>query len=176
MQKRKSIPKEIRDLMGEIADPAAALLVTVSKQAEYVARTKMLLALKDIADPNDLQPPGSDGSRIVRQNNMKPLKGEGYGPLNGYFASPSMEAMLTDTRENLQNSSYEAATTNNEQFAAPIEAFIRGVGKAWMKGAGGAKAMSILGNVYRYSLNFAGTWAMLGTNGNIDPRAHGLRS
>lgn len=176
MQKRKKIPKEIRELMGEVTDPAAALLVTVSKQAEYVARTKMMLALKDMADPNDLQPPGSEGTAIVRANNMKPLKGEAYGPLNGWYASPSMEAMIGDTRESLQNFT-EAAIHNDGAYEGLGRAVGNAVVKAWMKGAGGAKAASIVGNLFRYPLNALGAYGMLGTNGNIDPRtwAQGMK-
>ena len=46
-----------------------------------------------------------------------------------------------------------------------------------MKGAGGAKAASIVGNLFRYPLNALGAYGMLGTNGNIDPRtwAQGMK-
>jgi hypothetical protein len=83
-----------------------------------------------------------------------------------------MQAMLEDTRENLQNF-VEAATTNNDSFAAAGEAWGRAAMKLWMKGAGGAKAMSIVGNLFRYPLNWVGAWGMLGTNGNVDPRTWG---
>lgn len=172
MQKRSRIPKEIRELMGEVTDPAGALLTTVSKQAEYVARTKMLFAIRDLAAPEDLQPPGSAGNRAVRENNMTELTGEAYGPLRGYYASPALRAMIQDTSESLMNFT-EAAITNSRNGEAAIENLARGAARAWMKGAAGAKAYNILGNVFRYPLNFAGSVIMLGLNGNLNVKSWG---
>lgn len=172
MQKRSRTPKEIRELMGEVTDPAGALLTTVSKQAEYVARTKMLFAIRDLAAPEDLQPPGSAGNRAVRENNMTELTGEAYGPLRGYYASPALRAMIQDTSESLMNFT-EAAITNSRNGDAVWENAGRAMAKAWMKGASGAKAVNILGNVFRYALNFAGSFAMLGINGNLNVKSWG---
>lgn len=172
MQKRSRIPKEIRELMGEVTDPAGALLVTVSKQAEYVARTRMLFALRDLASPEDLQPPGSAGSRAVRENNMTELTGEAYGPLRGYYASPALRAMIQDTSESLMNFT-EAAITNSRNGEAVWENAGRAVARAWMKGAAGAKAANILGNAFLYPLNFLGSFAMLGINGNLNVKSWG---
>ena len=172
MQKRSRIPKEIRELMGEVTDPAGALLTTVSKQAEYVARTKMLFAIRDLASPEDLQPPGSAGNRAVRENNMTELTGEAYGPLRGYYASPALRAMIQDTSESLMNFT-EAAITNSRNGEAAIENLARGAARVWMKGASGAKAVNILGNVFRYPLNFAGSVIMLGINGNLNVKSWG---
>ena len=172
MQERSRIPKEIRALMGEVTDPAAALVNTVSKQAEYVARTKLMFALRNMASPQDLQPPGSAGNAAVRNNNMVELKGEAYGPLNGYFASPSLRAMIDDTAESLQNFT-EAMTTGAQQYEGAVSAAARGAAKAWMKGASGAKAVNIVGNAFLYPLNFLGSFGMLGLNGNINVKSWG---
>lgn len=172
LQKRKSIPKEIRDLLGEVTDPAGALVATVSKQAEYVSRTKLMLALRNMADPADLQPPGSSGNAAVRNNNMKELTGEAYGPLQGYWASPSMQAMIGDTSEQLQNFT-DAMITGHQNYDGVWNTVGRTAATAWMRAAGGAKAVNIVGNLFRYPLNLVGSFAMLGVNGNLNVKSYG---
>lgn len=172
MQKRKSIPKEIRDLLGEVTDPAGALVATVSKQAEYVSRTKLMLALRNMASAQDLQPPGSSGNAAVRNNNMKELTGEAYGPLQSYWASPSMVAMIGDTTEQLQNFT-DAMITGHQNFDGVWNTMGRMAANGWMRAASGAKAVNIVGNLWRYPLNLAGSFAMLGVNGNLNVGSYG---
>lgn len=172
LQKRSVIPKEIREFMGEVTDPAGSLVNTVSKQAELVARTKLMFALRNMASPQDLQPPGSAGNAMVKANNMKELTGEAYGPLRGYFASPALEAMIGDTSETLQNF-VEAMTTNSRNGDAATESFARTAAKVWMRGASSAKAINIVGNLFRYPLNFVGSFGMLGLNGNFNVQSYG---
>lgn len=172
MQKRKNVPKEIRDLLGEVTDPAGALVATVSKQAEYVARTKLMLSLANMASPQDLQPPGSSGTDVVVNNNMTELTGEAYGPLQGYWASPSMQAMIGDTTEQLQNFT-DAMITGHQNFDGVWSSLGRNAASSWMRAASGAKAVNIVGNLWRYPLNLAGSFAMLGVNGNLNVKSYG---
>lgn len=172
MQKRKNVPKEIRDLLGEVTDPAGALVATVSKQAEYVARTKLMLSLANMASPQDLQPPGSSGTDAVVNNNMTELTGEAYGPLQGYWASPSMQAMIGDTTEQLQNFT-DAMITGHQNFDGVWSSLGRNAASSWMRAASGAKAVNIVGNLWRYPLNLAGSFAMLGVNGNLNVKSYG---
>lgn len=172
LQKRSQIPKEIRALMGEVTDPAAALVNTVSKQAELVARTKLMFALRNMASPQDLQPPGSAGNTATRENNMVELTGEAYGPLRGYFASPSMLAMIDDTSQQLQNFT-EAMTTGSQNYESAVQAAARTAANVWTKGASAAKAINIVGNLFRYPLNLVGSFGMLGLNGNLNVKSYG---
>ncbi len=50
----------------------------------------MFLELQQVADANDLQPPGSARNAEVERNNMTPLKGSEFGPMEGWYASPAM--------------------------------------------------------------------------------------
>lgn len=171
MQKRTKIPKEIRELMGEITDPAGALLNTVSKQAEYVARTKSLLNLRSIADPADLQPPGSSGNPQVVANNMVELKGETYGPLEGHFASPAFRGMIDSITETMQDV-VEAAITNDSSGMQLAAAIGRGAGRFWVTQASRAKSIGIVGNLFLYPLNALGSTAMIAMNGNVSPSSY----
>src|SRR4051794_31632600 len=84
--------------MGEITDPSMRLLLSGGKQAEFVARNKMLMELsKQIGI--DLQPPGSAGTDAAK--GMTKLEGELWGPLEGYYASPNMRNLIGDTVQQL---------------------------------------------------------------------------
>lgn len=177
LQKRSKMPKEIRELLGEITDPATVLLVTASKQAELVARTRMLIDFKNNASPDDLQPAGLGRDYAkVRENNMTPLTGDGYGPLEGMYASPAMHAMIDDTRASLMNFQ-DAVISGADSYGKAGEALGTKMANLWMKGAATSKSMSIVGNLFRYGLNGLGALSMPLFNGNtnLDTYQDGLR-
>lgn len=168
LQDRAKIPLEIRALMGEITDPGMRMLATVTKQAEFVARTKMFHELMNKADPRDLQPPDATGTEIVVSNNMTRLEGESFGPLQGWYASPNMQALLSDVRESLMTME-QAALLSGTNPSGLAQATFRKALDLYMGGAATSKAMQILGNAFLYPLNFAGSWMMLAANGNYNP-------
>lgn len=168
LQERKKIPVALRTLMGELDEPGSRMLATVAKQAEFVARTRMLESFKDIASPQDLQPPDATGTDIVRDNDMKQLTGEGYGPLEGWWASPNMQAMIGDVREQLMGLEQAALMASNRP-ADTIEAGLRKIYEKWTGVAALSKGLQIVGNSFLYPLNFAGSFFMLSSNGNYNP-------
>lgn len=175
LQERAKIPAEIRAVMGEITDPATRLLATVAKQAEFVARTKFLLEVQKFADPMDLQPPGSAGTPTVVSNHMSKLDGESYGPLEGWYASPNLQAMLGDVRETLATFEQAVAVSNDAGNLAK-----RTLGWAlgkWIGAAALSKRLQIVGNLFLLPLNFLGSFGSLAINGNIKPAtmARGLQ-
>lgn len=168
LQERKKIPVALRTLMGELDEPGSRMLATVAKQAEFVARTRMLESFKDIASPQDLQPPDATGTNIVRDNDMKQLTGEGYGPLEGWWASPNMQAMIGDVREQLMGLEQAALMASNRP-ADTVEAGLRKIYEKWTGVAALSKGLQIVGNSFLYPLNFAGSFFMLSSNGNYNP-------
>ena len=170
MKKRQQIPKEIRDFMGEITDPMGALMVTASKQAEWVARTNMFLELQRVADPNDLQPPGQARSVEVERNNMTELKGSEFGPMEGWYASPAMRAMIDSTRESLMTLT-DALTTGQQYETIPAK-IMSNAGQIWSKAASTAKYTSVVFNIVRMGYNAAGSAVMPAFNGNFNPATY----
>lgn len=170
MKQRQTIPKEIRDFMGEITDPMGALMVTASKQAEWVARTNMFLELQQVADANDLQPPGSARSAEVERNNMTELKGSEFGPMEGWYASPAMRAMIDGTRESLMT--LTDAVTTGQNYETVTAKLVNNAAKAWSTAASTAKYTSVVFNIVRMSYNAAGSLVMPAFNGNFNPATY----
>lgn len=171
LQERTHIPAEIRAVMGEITDPGTRLLAAVAKQAEFVARTKFLLEVQNFARPHDLQPPGSTGTDTVLENKMTELKGEGFGPLEGWFVSPNLRAMLDDVRESIANFE-EAAFMAGQQPQRATTALITAALNKWAMVAGVSKRLQIVGNLFLMPLNFGGAMFMPLANGNINPATY----
>lgn len=170
MKQRQTIPKEIRDYMGEITDPMGALMVTASKQAEWVARTNMFLELQQVADPSDLQPPGSARNNEVEANNMTELKGSEFGPMEGWYASPAMRAMIDGTRESLMT--LTDAVTTGQNYETISSKLVDNAAKAWSKAASTAKYTSVVFNIVRMGYNAAGSTVMPAFNGNFNPATY----
>lgn len=171
LQERAHIPAEIRAVMGEITDPGTRLLAAVAKQAEFVARTKFLLEVQNFARPEDLQPPGSTGTDTVLENKMTELKGEGFGPLEGWFVSPNLRAMLDDVRESIANFE-EAAFMAGQQPQRATTALLTAALNKWAMVAGVSKRLQIVGNLFLMPLNFGGALFMPLANGNINPATY----
>lgn len=175
LRERSAVPPEIRALMGEIKHPAGRLMITASKQAEFVARNRAQLELRKAAeeDPRTaehLQPPSAVGTPAVR--GMTKLSGEAWGALDGYFVSQNMNGYLSDVTQQL--ATFEQAV--HMAAANPgilTETGLReGLGK-WADIAGFSKATQIIGNPINFAYNFVGAPRMLLNNGNLNPATWG---
>lgn len=174
LQQRKQIDPAIRELMGEIRDPGVALLGTVGKQAEFVARQKLMLQLRSVVG-RDLQPPSATGSSIVLDNNMQRLEGPDFGALEGWYASPNMKLALDSTAQHLVT--LEQALANMGAQPDQInEAMWAKLREGWMKTAGFTKATSILGNPILFGINFVGSFDTMLMNGNYTSPTTQLRA
>lgn len=168
LQERTNIPKELRDLMGEITEPATKLMLTAGKQAEFVARNKMLLDLTNERS-KDIQPPDAAGSKAVSDNKMTKLEGEMWGPMEGYYVSPNMRNLVGDTLQQLATFEQAVAMAGHNPNVLSQLA----MGKAmvtWGKIAGAAKGLQIVWNPVNFLYNFAGAPRMLLSNGNLNPK------
>lgn len=174
LKEKKSIAPAIRELMGEIRDPGIALLGSIAKTSEFVTRSKLMLDLRKL-EGRDLQPPNAGGSDLVAQGNLQPLKGADYGALEGWYASPNMEAMLKETVEHV--ASLEQALTSMGSNPEMInKKLLMKVADNWMKIAGYTKAASILGNPVNFGINFAGSFDTMLQNGNFTSPETQLRA
>ena len=166
LKERQFVPVEIRDLLGEIKDPSMRMMLTVAKQAEFVARNKLLLNVSQDIGPQ-VQPPEAIGTPAAK--NLIQLSGEGWGPLNGYFVSKELKTRLGDTLLQIANLEQAAAMAGVDQSVLAKTA-TNMVVNAWGKVAGLSKMLQIVGKPANFVYNYLGAYAMLVTNGNIDPR------
>jgi len=93
LKKRKDIPEEIRDLLGEIKDPAANFIETVSKMASLIEYSKFLKRLKEegtgtLIYDKDNRPP--EAVRISKDRNPK------WAPLDGMYTTKEFLDALKD--------------------------------------------------------------------------------
>lgn len=166
LKEREDIPKELRDLMGEITEPAAKLMITVGKQAEFVARNKMMLELrKNIG--TDIQPPDASGTEAVK--GMTQLEGDQYGPMEGYYVTPNMRAFIGDIMQQLATFEQAVAMANHKPQELAKRALVTAFDK-WAGIASVSKAMSVIGNPVRFLYNYIGSYRQLVSNGNLNPK------
>jgi hypothetical protein len=168
LQQRENIPQSIRAVMGEVTSPGVRLLATVGKQAEFVARNNLLLEMRKF-EGTDLQPPGSAGTDIVSANKMTQLSGEGWGPLEGWYASSNMKALLGDVSQQLATFEQAAAMSGTKPDELLHSTIRKGIEK-WAGIAGASKMLQIVGNPFNFIMNFVGAPRMLVTNGNLNPK------
>ena len=167
LKERSRIPEPLRALMGEITSPGIRLMATVGKQAEFIARNKMLLEIRKFVG-SDLQPPEAVGKDIILNNKMKKLEGEGWGAIEGWYASPNMRAMLGDVIQ--QNATFEqaAAMASTKPDQLFNDTVVRGF-RLWSKVASASKMMQIVGKLSMFPVNFIGAFRQLAINGNYNP-------
>lgn len=172
LKERKNIPAPLRELLGEISHPAGRLMVTAGKQAEFVARSKMLMELRQASESDPvmqrhIQPPNAIGTPAAE--GMSVLQGDSYGPLEGYLVSPNMKSLLGDTVQQL--ATFEQATGMAAQRPGVLtDNTIRNFFGKYGAVARTEKAIKIIGNPANFLWNFAGAPDMLLKNGNLDPR------
>lgn len=162
LKKRKEISPELRELLGEITDPSMAMLMTTAKLAEFTARTKMMLELSaDVG--GDLLPP-----QAIAPDNWQPLEGEGFGPLQGYKASPNLHAALSDVAQ--MHATFEQAVAMAANQPAELgRKLVLGASDAWGKAAKWQKTWQIVANPANFILNFGGGPMLMLQNGNVNP-------
>lgn len=86
LKKRKDIPPEIRDLLGEIKDPVANYMETMSKMASLIEYSKFLSRIKKEGEGTlvwfkENRPKGLDVVQISKEKNAR------WAPLDGMYTS-----------------------------------------------------------------------------------------
>lgn len=163
LKQREAIPPVLRSLMGEIVDPSMRLVMTVAKQAEFVGRNRMLLELAR-STGGDILPPGN-----ARPEGWSKLEGPGYGPLEGYLASPNMVSAIGDVQQQL--ATFEQAVAMSTRN--PRELGTAMVNKAldvWGVAAGTSKMLQVIWSPMNFVYNFVGGPITMLTNGNVNPK------
>lgn len=166
LKERKAIPPELRNLMGEIKDPAMRLMLTAGKQAEFVARNKMLLDLREMVG-TEIQPPDAAGTNSVK--GMQKLEGETWGPLEGYYVSKNMRNLVGDTVQQLATFEQAIAMAATRPGVLGSKALQAAFDK-WGTVAAVSKVANIVGNPVNFLYNFIGAPRMMLSNGNLNPK------
>ena len=167
IKQRENIPSPLRELMGEIKDVGATLMVTAAKQAEFIARTNMFMELTKV-DDGSVAPPTATGT--AEADGKVKLEGETYGPMEGWYVVPDLKLMLDDAVAEL--ATFDQATAlavkNPRWFR---NAVLTGVADKWARVAGISKALQIIVQPFNFVYNYAGAYGMMLMNGNLSPTA-----
>lgn len=170
LQRRTAIAPQIRKLMGEVTDPSMRMLMTVAKQAEFVAKQKMMLEL--IANPQgDILPPGS---RIP--DGWSRLTGDSYGPMQDYVVSPNMKDAVGDVVQIL--ATFEQAVAMSARNPKELgQLALNKLADGWSIAASTSKIMQIVWSPMNFAYNLLGGPSIMLMNGNVNPSnlARGVR-
>lgn len=167
LKERTNIAPEIRELMGEIKDPAARLFATVAKQTEFIARNKMLMELRELDEPAHLQPPGMAGRPEVK--GMTKLADPAYGPLQNHYVSDNLLGILSDQIEQLATFEQAVAMAAGRNGTAFNRLLANKSIQTWGKLVGYSKMAQIVYNPANFLFNLSGGWTTMLVNGNVNP-------
>lgn len=149
-ERNENLPKEIRDLLGEINEPFENYVNTISKLARTATSHQLYEDLiqmgmgKFIADPNI----DDDKTSQVPEIGNK-LEGKKWGPLEGKFVDNEMFAMLN---------AYES----NALFDSMAY-------KVWMTLVYGSKKFATVHNPGTHAVNLIGNTFFSLANGHVNP-------
>lgn len=165
LQKREDMAPQIERLMGRITtEPSVVLANTLAKQGELLARTKLLLDLRDTGLVVTKDIAGTEGNEKFSHQ----LSGETAGPLDGMYTTPQI-ANVVNTSLEMYSSATDAMSAAFANSAAAGDSLLRTAGQAVQTGAAWAKLSSIVFDGYNLGLNFAGSPMMLAMNGVYNP-------
>lgn len=163
LEHRKNIPQEIRDMFGEVRDPAQRVLMTISKQGELAARTKLLLNMRDdglgkwVVKTTDVSKPGNGKFSVA-------LSGETMGPLQGYSTTPEIATVINNSVEML-NSIGDALGKTVMNAQASANALVSKAGGGVIKMARANKIALVAYSLFSPAANTIGSPLLLLANG-----------
>jgi hypothetical protein len=168
LERKQTLPKEIKELFGEITNPAIRLAVTIAKQGELVGRTRMLLDMRDAGTGTWIIPP-QDAGLPGNERFSSTLSGETFGPLKDWRTTPEIAGAMNDTLAmySTVSDALAQAYTNSEGLAGVA---LRGTDRALRKGAGLQKMSSVVIDVWNLTQNALGSPIMLLANGVTNPK------
>jgi hypothetical protein len=168
LEHRERLPQEIKDLFGEIKDPATRLAVTIAKQGELAARTRLLLDMRDQGDGKWLIK-GHEAGLPGNEKFTVPLKGESYGPLRDYRTTPAIADAIGKNLE-MYSTMTQAIAKSYNNTQATVDAFARAGARGITSLAGKQKLLSVVFDLYNIGQNFIGSPVGLIANGVVNPK------
>lgn len=167
LEKREQLPQEIRELFGEIKDPATRLAVTIAKQGELAARTRLLLDMRNRGEGKwvvKAKDKGNDGNEKFSVQ----LNGDGYGPLNGWYTTPAIASSISDNLE-MFSTMGDALAKGYANSDALAMAMARSGTQKLATLAGWQKLATVVFDLYNMSMNALGSPIVLFANGIYNP-------
>lgn len=169
LENRVKLPQEIRDLYGEIHDPAIKLAVTIAKQGELAGRTRLLMDMKQRGTGKWVIPP-QDAGLEGNERFTATLQGETFGPLAGWRTTPEIAGAIGDTLEMFSTASDALAKAYSNSDAA-VMVGMRKVTNGLTSVASTQKLMTVVLDLYNFGMNAGGSSLVLLANGITNVKA-----
>ncbi len=182
LKKKDFVPSEIQNLLGEMRNPAARVLTTLSTQGQLLARQRLMNELiRDhtgtlVVKAEEINNPGVRESlsakNAVTRKSRPPvqLTGEVFGPLDGYYVHPSVADALVETPALFESwtEALEQGFGNLPVYKKSLQAVGRGLGRANRL----EKITGVVLTPHNWFGNFLGSPLNLIRSGNVNFKSY----
>lgn len=171
LKERTAVPAELRRFLGEYTDPSARVLTTLAGQSGYLARARSLSEIKRegngslVVSKADARKPGNEAFSVE-------LRGEQYGQLQGWHATPETAAKIA-TMTTMTFNWEQAWNEFGNDPTILTNKVIGGAVKGLRRASGYQKMATVVANPYKWVRNFVGSPLMALRDGNINPFSYG---
>ncbi|UFK09611.1 hypothetical protein [Xanthomonas phage DES1] len=167
LKERQAVPAELRRFLGEYTDPSARVLTTLAGQAGYLARARSISEIKREGN-GSLVVSKADARKEGNERFSVELRGEQYGQLQGWYATPET-ANKIGTMTTMSFNWEQAWNEFGNDPTILTNKTIGGVVKGLRKASGYQKMATVVANPYKWVRNFVGSPLMAMRDGNINP-------
>ena len=163
---RNQVPLVLRNLMGEVKDSPMKMMLTLSAQAQFLARTRMLA---EVSQNKEWVIPSEQKALTGNEKYSVPLQGAQWGPLEGMYATPKVAELLRETvvPDAKWKHVLQLAATDTSEASKLLGSLLF---SAWGKAANVTKGLTVVGNPFNYIWNVGGNFANLSRAGNFNPK------
>lgn len=170
LEHKEKIPQELKDLYGEVTDLPALLAITMAKQGELAAQSRLLADIKanhtgDLVIEGNAAEMNKPGNKEFTER----LEGEKWGPLEGMMIKPSALEALTDYRDTfLDLSTATSLTSQNPDMLANY--LTSRTGKVMSRTGKAAKIATVVTSPINMVMNAMGSAASMTMAGGVKPQ------
>lgn len=160
LEARKNVPKELRDVMGEITDPYLREMLSVARMTQLMGKTKLLTEVYENGK-------GRWWSDTPRPGFNEKLSGAAFGPMKGKYVTKDAYDFLSDSAQ--YNNTFDQQLADSMRNPTMLtQAAAAGAIPILSKIAGVGKMASIVLNPTAMAFNAVGAAAIvLPQNGMI---------
>jgi hypothetical protein len=164
--KREHVPEPIRKLLGEVDDLMIRGVVTVTRLAEFQARTKAQMELRAKEMGSRILTPKAFHDRNLSRQDWVQLKGISYGPLQNLWVRSDVARRVEDSAEIARSLEQSLAVAQNRPVQLMID-MAEPVIRKWSWAAGKLKMAQLVISPANVIMNFGGGVVSMISNGNI---------
>lgn len=169
LEHKTEIPQELKDLYGEVTDLPALLAITMAKQGELAAQSKLLADIKEF-HTGDIVIEGNAEEMSKPENAAftEKLEGEKWGPLEGMMIKPAQLSALTDYRDTFLD--LTTATSLASQDPSMLSNYLTSrAGKVMSRTGKAAKVATVVTSPINMVMNAMGSAASATMAGGVRP-------